>query len=127
MVGGPFPGFVGRQGSYPVEIEIDEPVRQGRWGVAFRLLLAVPAFGLGGAYGAVLIVVAVLCWFAALVTARVPEGLRNLGVVCIRYNAQTAAYAWLVTPRYPYSAPALAAPERDEQLTLELDPPGASA
>ena len=27
MVGGPFPGFVGRQGSYPIEIEIDPPSR----------------------------------------------------------------------------------------------------
>jgi hypothetical protein len=126
VVGGPFPGFVGREGSYPVDLEIAPPERQGRWGVAFRLLLAVPAFILSGAYLAVLAVVAVLCWFAALATARVPVGLRNLGAVCIRYTAQTVAYAWLVTPRYPYSAPALVAPERDEQLLLELEPPGAS-
>jgi hypothetical protein len=129
VVGGPFPGFVGRQGSYPVDIEIDPPARQGRWGIAFRLVLAVPAFFLAGAYGAVLLVVAILCWFAALVTAGVPVGLRNLGAVCIRYNGQTAAYFWLLTSRYPYSAPALVAPRRDEQLllALEAEPPGAPA
>ncbi len=127
VVGGPFPGFVGGQGSYPVDLEIDPPGRQGRWGVAFRLVLAVPAFLLAGAYGAVLLVVAVLCWFAALVTTQVPVGLRNLGAVSIRYNAQTAAFFWLLTARYPYSAPALVAPARDEQLPLELEPPGAPA
>ena len=89
LVGGPFPGFVGGQGSYPVDLEIEPPDRQGRWGVAFRLVLAVPAFLLAGAYGAVLLVVAVLGWFAALVTTQVPVGLRDLGAVSIRYDAQT--------------------------------------
>lgn len=125
VVGGPFPGFVGRQGSYPVDLEIAAPVRQGRWGIAFRLVLALPAFVLAAAYGGVLVVVAILGWFAALVTAREPLGLRNLGAVCIRYNAQASAYAWLLTARYPYSAPALVEQPRDEQLLLELEPPGA--
>jgi hypothetical protein len=36
-----------------------------------------------------------------------PEGMRNLGVACLRYSAQTYAYALLVTGRYPYAAPVL--------------------
>jgi hypothetical protein len=54
-----------------------------------------------------------------------PEGLRNLGAACLRYSAQTTAYALLLTNRYPYGAPALRepAPEREE-TTLQLPVPG---
>ncbi|MDH5333422.1 MAG: DUF4389 domain-containing protein, partial [Thermoleophilia bacterium] len=43
-----FPGFRGRPG-YDVDVEIDPPAQQGRWSVAFRLLLAIPATLLAGA------------------------------------------------------------------------------
>ncbi len=33
--------------------------------------------------------------------------MRNLGAACLRYSAQTYAYALLVTSRYPYGAPIL--------------------
>ena len=47
-----------------------------------------------------------------------PEGLRNLGASCLRYSAQTYAFALLLTDRYPYSAPVLAAtdPEPEEPV-----------
>ena len=75
-----------------------------------RLLLAVPAFLLASAFFGVSLVVGVLLWFAALVTGRVPRGLRDLGVVSLRYQAQASAYALLLTSRYPDSSPALRAP-----------------
>ena len=37
-----YPGFKGRPG-YPVDVEIDDPVRQSRLGAFFRLVLAIPA------------------------------------------------------------------------------------
>jgi Domain of unknown function (DUF4389) len=43
LAANPFPGFVGRAGSYPVDLEIDAPVRQSRVKTAFRILLALPA------------------------------------------------------------------------------------
>jgi hypothetical protein len=55
-------------------------------------------------------VVGVLCWFAALALGRVPGGLRDLGVVALRYQAQASAYLLLLTSRYPDSSPALEAP-----------------
>ena len=42
---------------------------------------------------------------AALVTGRMPEGLRNLGAYGLRYSAQINAYLYLLTERYPYSGP----------------------
>jgi Domain of unknown function (DUF4389) len=43
LAANPFPGFAGRPGSYPIDVEIDPPERQSRWVTGFRLLLAVPA------------------------------------------------------------------------------------
>ena len=42
---------------------------------------------------------------SALALGRMPEGLRNLGAYCLRYSAQTYAYAYLLTDSYPYSGP----------------------
>ena len=39
----PYPGFTGRPGSYPIDVEIDPPGRQNRWVTGFRLFLALPA------------------------------------------------------------------------------------
>jgi hypothetical protein len=119
MVGGPFPGFVGGQGSYPIEIELDPPQQQPRLVTLFRLVLALPALIVAGALQNALVVVAVLGWIAALVTARMPEGMRDLGAIAIRYNAQAYGYLLLVTSRYPNAAPALQPPSGPD---LRSDP-----
>ncbi|HET9675563.1 MAG TPA: DUF4389 domain-containing protein [Gaiellaceae bacterium] len=109
----PFPGFLGEPG-YPVDVELDPAPRQGRLGVAFRLLLALPAllmlsvlvgipFLTVGIVGAV----AFLGWFAALVRGSMPLGLRNLAAYGVRYAAEVYAYLLFVTPTYPSSDPTL--------------------
>ncbi len=107
MVGGPFPGFVGAAGSYPVDVTLPPPERQGRWTIAFRIVLAIPALALAGAYGGISLVVALLGWFSALARGRMPRGMQRLGAASLRYQAQAFAYALLLTGRYPYAAPAL--------------------
>ncbi len=107
VVGRRFPGFTGRAGSYGIDLEIDPPVRQSRWKTLFRFFLAFPALLLNSALAGVLLVVALLGWWYALVRGRMPEGLRNLGASCLRYSAQTYAYLLLVTGRYPYASPVL--------------------
>ncbi len=106
LVGNPFPGFTGSEGTYPVELHLAEPERQNRWTVLFRLVLVVPAFLILGVYNLLLTVAAFLGWFAALVTGRMPVGLRNAGGLVIGYLAQTYAYLLLVTGTYPNSGPA---------------------
>ena len=106
LVGRLFPGFVGREGGYPIDLRIAEPRRQARLGVLLRLVFAVPALLIAAAYGGVALVVAVLGWIAALVIGRTPRGLRDLGVAALRYQAQLAAYVLLLTWRYPDSSPA---------------------
>lgn len=110
LVGRPFPGFVGREGSYPIDLTIAAPARQRRVGVLFRLVLVLPALILSFAYAGVAFVAAVLGWFAALVTGRMPRGLRDVGAAALRYAAQLQAYVLLLTSRYPDSTPALVAP-----------------
>lgn len=134
LAANPFPGFVGEAGSYPVDVEIDPPERQSRWKTLFRILLAVPALllantlvgGCGGGGGStggqrgeadaptwldfsgggILVLVAVLAWFACLVRGRMPLGFRDLEAYLLRYGAQAWGYLLLLTDRYPNSNPA---------------------
>ena len=128
LAGNPYPAFTG--GSYPVDVEIDPPQRQGRLGAAFRLVLAVPvlllslslsggptvsagtlagvSFTAGG--GGALAAAGFLGWFAALARARMPHGLRDLGTYALGYGAQATAYVLLLTDRYPNSDPAVVEP-----------------
>jgi Domain of unknown function (DUF4389) len=97
----PFPPF-GSGGTYPVDLEIDPPVRQGRLGVFFRGLLVFPCWILMAyALQPLLGLVAIGCWFVSLFTGRVPEGLEKVGIFCIRFSSRTVAYYMLVNPRYP--------------------------
>ncbi|HEX8204955.1 MAG TPA: DUF4389 domain-containing protein [Solirubrobacteraceae bacterium] len=105
MAGGLFPGFLGRHGSYPVDIAIDGAERQSRWTIAFRAILALPALMLAGTLLGVVTLLAIGGWFFALVMGRMPRGIRNVNAFALRYVAQTFSYLLLVTPRYPYSGP----------------------
>jgi hypothetical protein len=122
LIAGPFPGFVGRAGSYPVELAIAERARQNRWKTAFRL---IPALLLGGAFGLLTEFVALLGWFSSLARARMPRGLRNAGAYAMRYQAQTYGYLLLLSDAYPYSGPMRnAGPEAEAASPIEpLGPP----
>jgi hypothetical protein len=113
LMANPFPGFVGKEGSYPLAIVVDGPERQRRLVTLFRLFLALPALLFYSVLAYALWVAAIGGWFASLVTGRMPSGLRALGAVIIRYGAQMSAYLLVVTDRYPNSS-----------LALRADPPG---
>ena len=105
VAGGPFPGFTGAPGSYPLDVGIAGPERQNRWKTGFRLLLAFPAFFVGSALARGAQLAAIGTWFVSLFTARVPLGLRAFMAWSLRYQAQVNAYSLLLTDRYPFSAP----------------------
>ncbi len=129
----PYPKFfVGtRLEQYPIDVGIDPRAPQNRWVTGFRLVLALPAFlivmalsgggSIGGArsgsLGGISGIAATLSWFSALVRGRSPRGLRDLLVWAIGYTAQTYAYFFLLTDRYPGSDPLL--------LLRPLEPPEA--
>jgi Domain of unknown function (DUF4389) len=101
LVADPFPGFAGRPGSYPIDVEIDGSEPQNRLTVFFRWILAIPALMLTYLLGQLNQLLAVFSWFIALVLGRVPEGLRNFAVLAIRIETQTYGYLMLLTGRYP--------------------------
>jgi hypothetical protein len=96
----PYPPF-GSGGTYPVDLEVDAPAKQGRLGVFFRYLLAIPCLIVTGILQYLMYFVAIGCWFVALFTGKVPEGLQNVGMWCLRFQARTHAYVTLINPRYP--------------------------
>jgi hypothetical protein len=101
LLANPYPPFHGTRGSYPVDLVVDGPERQHRLITAFRPIMAIPAWILNGVFGQVLGVVALLGWFVAIAIGRMPRGMENLGLYCLRYSAQTSGYTFIVTDRYP--------------------------
>ncbi|HZC75990.1 MAG TPA: DUF4389 domain-containing protein, partial [Gaiellaceae bacterium] len=131
LVGNPYPGFMGEEGEYPIDVRLpEEPVAQRRWTILIRIVLAIPALivsaALGGTTGgsfssssggsgrrssgfsgggALILVCGFLGWFASLARGRMPKGLRDAGAYGIGYTAQSTAYVLLVTERYPNADP----------------------
>jgi hypothetical protein len=101
LIADPYPGFTGTQGSYPIDLEIASPEPQSRLTVFFRFILAIPALFVTNILSNLSQLLAVFSWFIALVTGRVPEGLRNFAVLALRFETQTYAYVMLLTQRYP--------------------------
>ena len=101
LIADPYPGFTGREGSYPIDLEIDPPEEQNRLTVFFRIILAIPALLLTNILSNLSQLLAVFSWFIALITGRVPEGIRNFAALAMRIETQTWAYVMLLTGRYP--------------------------
>ena len=89
----PYPGFAGRPGSYPIDVDIDPPGRQNRWITGFRVFLALPAIlladamlgfgtsGFGGyatQVGGIVSTVAFFAYFVCVGRGSMPEGFRDV-------------------------------------------------
>jgi len=128
LAANPYPGFVGKEGEYPIDLRLPPAEPQNRWKTLFRIFLAVPALllatALGGGFsasygsrsgsarystagsrGALSATCAILGWFAILARGRMPKGLRDASAYGIGYGAQAAAYLLLITDRYPNADP----------------------
>ncbi len=100
LLADPYPGFLGDT-AYPIDLVVAPPAPQRRVITAFRIILAIPVFIVANILGYLLQLLAVISWFVALFTARVPLGVRNLGAWCWKFTIQTYAYIGLLTERYP--------------------------
>jgi hypothetical protein len=103
LIADPFPGFylINLRPDYPIDLEVDGPAEQNRWTVAFRIILAIPAMFVANILRNLSGLLAVFSWVMAVLTGRVPEGIRNFAALALRYESQTYAYILLLTPRYP--------------------------
>ncbi|HEY2355200.1 MAG TPA: DUF4389 domain-containing protein [Gaiellaceae bacterium] len=148
LIANPWPVFGAEPGEYPIDLELpEEPVKQARWSIFFRLFLAIPALLVAGVAPTSLLVgfaqlrtksrstfgggpnapsiagtVAILGWFASLALGRMPKGLRDAGAWSVGYSAQTYAYLFLLTDRYPNADPTemLAGVERPPRHPLRV-------
>jgi hypothetical protein len=101
LIADPYPGFTGKLGTYPIDLEIDPPERQNRWTVFFRIFMAIPALFVTNIMSNLSQLLAIFSWFIALITGRVPEGIRNFAALALRIETQTYGYLMLLTSRYP--------------------------
>lgn len=136
---GPLAIAANASASYPVNIHVEPQTEpRNKMTVAFRIILAIPhallvggfvAFGsffswrnqyLGmgdfGVLGAVAGICAVISWFAILFANQHPEGLRNLGLMFLRWRVRAVTYMALYRDDYPPFGDA------DYPATLEITP-----
>ncbi len=78
-----------------------EPADQRRLTVLVRLILAIPHLVMLWVLTIAAEVVAVICWFAALFTGRLPDGLAEFQVGYLRWATRYYAYLFLLTDVYP--------------------------
>ena len=103
-----------------VGLSLEGPGPMRRVTVAFRLILLIPHFVYLWVLSLVLLVTAVIGWFGALFTGRVPAGLSEFMGNIVQYQARAYGYGFLLTDRYPpFSL------ETDEYpISVQLPPPG---
>lgn len=101
LLANPYPPFNGRPGLYTVDLHVDSPQQQPRWTILLRIFLAIPALILAWVFSQVRQIIAFLGWFVCIAIGRMPKGMRDLGLYCLRYEAQTYCYLSLLTSRYP--------------------------
>jgi 2-(1,2-epoxy-1,2-dihydrophenyl)acetyl-CoA isomerase len=101
LVADPYPSFRGWPGRYPIDVAIAPPTEQARWKTLLRVILVIPAYVFATVLGYVLFLVAFLGGFYALATGRYPKGFRDLSAYCLRFQAQTYGYLFLLTDKYP--------------------------
>ena len=104
VLANPYPPFHGDQRSYTIDLQVEGPDDQRRLVTAFRLVLVIPAFVLSWVLSQVLQVIALLAWVIAIFLGRIPRGMEQLGLYCLRYQTQVYAYLLVVTDRYPTTA-----------------------
>ncbi len=104
VLANPYPPFHGDQRSYTIDLQVEGPDDQRRLVTAFRLVLVIPAFVLSWVLSQVLQVIALLAWVIAIFLGRIPRGMEQLGLYCLRYQTQVYAYLLVVTERYPSTA-----------------------
>jgi hypothetical protein len=85
-------------------LAIAPPAPQARWKTLLRIVLVIPAYVFAYVLGYVLSIVAFLGLFYALAMGRYPRGFRDFSAYCLRFQAQTFAYLFLLTDKYPMLA-----------------------
>ena len=98
---GPPAGGGGPGAPDEILVAFAEPAEQGRLTVLVRIILAIPHLVVLYILSIASEVVALICWFAALFTGRLPAGLADFQVGYLRWLTRFSAYVFLLTDAYP--------------------------
>jgi hypothetical protein len=85
----------------PNLVAVADPAPQPRFGVVFRLLLAIPHAIVLGILGFVATVVAFIGWWGALFTGQLPEFAVTFLSGFLRWSSRVNAYEFMLTDAYP--------------------------
>ena len=86
---------------HPVQLSITDDLERSRLTVFFRLLLAIPLFIWFGLWSIGVFFAAIIGWFAALFTGRLPQGLHEFFGMYVRYATHLGAYLAIAANPYP--------------------------
>jgi Domain of unknown function (DUF4389) len=103
---------------YPVRLVGGEELERSRLTVFFRGILVIPHAIVLCFYGIGAMVVAIIAWFAALFTGRVPDGMHGFIAGYLRYYARVLAYGTILADPFPPFGASGSYP-----VDLEIDPP----
>jgi len=111
---------------HPISLRVDDDLNRNRLTVFFRLILAIPHFIVLALWGIGFFVLGIVCWFCALFTGSLPDGLHYLQANYIRYANRVNAFLYLVAdPFPPFGAGGtypvdleIAGPDRQSRLTV---------
>jgi hypothetical protein len=86
---------------HPVRLAVEDDLQRSRLTVFFRLLLAIPHVIWITLWSIAVLFAAIVGWFAALITGRLPEGLHGFFGRFVRYATHLGAYLSLAANPYP--------------------------
>lgn len=86
---------------HPIRLAVEDDLHRNRLTVFLRLILAIPHFIWITLWSILMVVVAIINWFAVLVAGALPNGLHNLTAAYVRYATHLNAYLYLAANRYP--------------------------
>ena len=98
-------------GSYPVNIEVAGVLEVPRWRPLVNWLLVIPHLVWLWVLTVALQVLAIISWFAILITGRLPEGWGDFMVGVLRYQWRILAYLYAWTEEYPSFSPPTGYPD----------------
>jgi hypothetical protein len=86
---------------YPATFTFDPPEKVANWRPLVNWILAIPHLIILSALNSLSEAVAVVSWVVIIFTGKLPEGLANVQVMCMRYAARTFTYAGFLREEYP--------------------------
>lgn len=88
-------------GEYPARFTFDAPERVANWRPLVHWLLVIPHVIVMYVLGIVAEVIAVISWFAIVITGRLPDGFANIQCMYLRYQMRTISYLAFAREEYP--------------------------